>query len=225
MEEHLSPRNEQRLSAALDHPRVLNNVTSIPPGVEDTEVGAGRLAGITPAYAPVSADSDRDSAAGRNARRGKPAGRKKREASSRVGEESSPAWARRRPAQRYVSPGPEKLAQGLAVFSIVLGLIEVIAPRRLANWLGMKRSARALRMYGLREIGSGVGILAGRTPSGRGMGTMARVAGDVMDIATLAPGLSPRNKKRRNVGIAIGAVAGVMLLDIVASRLLVKRKP
>jgi hypothetical protein len=109
------------------------------------------------------------------------------------------------------------LAQGLGWFSIGLGLAEAVAPERLARFLGMEGSAQLIRLYGIREIVTGVGILAQRDPV---PGLWARVGGDALDLATLAPGLGPGNRQRQNVALALAAVAGVMVLDVVCARAL-----
>lgn len=116
------------------------------------------------------------------------------------------AWDRRRSA--------ETLARGLGWFSIGLGLAELLAPRALARTLGMQGSERLLQAYGLREVATGVGILMARQPAPWIWG---RVGGDGLDLATLMPGLSDRNPQQANVGLALAAVAGVTVLDIVCA--------
>jgi len=86
--------------------------------------------------------------------------------------------------------GNEKtVACGLGWFSIGLGLAEVLAPRTLERFLGIKHHGFLLRVMGLREIASGVGILTGRRPSGW---LWARAGGDVIDIAALGMALNPK---------------------------------
>jgi len=109
------------------------------------------------------------------------------------------------------------LAQGLGWFSIGLGVAEAVAPERLARFLGMERSAQLIRLYGIREIVTGLGILARQDPV---PGLWARVGGDALDLATLAPGLGPGNPQRQNVALAVAAVAGVTALDVVCARAL-----
>lgn len=109
----------------------------------------------------------------------------------------------------------ELLANGIGWFSIALGAAEIAAPGRLSRWLGMEGSENLLRLYGLREIGKGVGILSNRRPTGW---LWARIAGDFLDIATLAPGLRADNPKRGNVVTALAAVAGVTVLDVLCAR-------
>src|SRR5215207_374083 len=96
----------------------------------------------------------------------------------------------------------DALARGLGVFSIALGLMEVAAPRALARFLGMEGSEALIRGYGLREIATGVGILASNDPTPWIWG---RVAGDGLDIATLMTGYEGDNPKKDNVTLARGA--------------------
>jgi len=116
----------------------------------------------------------------------------------------------------------DALARGLGVFSIALGLIEVAAARTLTRTLGMEGNEALVRLYGLREIAKGVGILASSDPTPWIWG---RVAGDALDIATLVPGLDEDNPKRGNVGIALAAVAGVTALDVYCGQALSRESP
>jgi hypothetical protein len=111
----------------------------------------------------------------------------------------------------------DALARGLGIFSIGLGIMEVAAPGALARWLGMRGQERLIQAYGLREIATGVGILASKDPTPWIWG---RVAGDALDLATLATAVEKRNNKEANVGIAMAAVAGVTALDIYCAKAL-----
>ncbi len=103
------------------------------------------------------------------------------------------------------------MAQGLGLFSIALGLMEVLAPGKLARGLGMEGQEKTIFGYGLREIATGIGILASKDPTPWIWG---RVGGDALDLATLAPGLHPDNPKRENVGLAVAAVLGATAADV-----------
>jgi Domain of unknown function (DUF4267) len=116
---------------------------------------------------------------------------------------------------RRSSASSDPLATGLALFSIGLGLYELLAPRHLARTLGMRRQERLIQAYGAREIATGVAILASRDPSPWLWG---RVAGDALDLATLAGGLHEANRRREHVGLAMAAVAGVAVLDVIAAQ-------
>ncbi len=76
---------------------------------------------------------------------------------------------------------------------------------------------RLVQAYGAREIATGVGILASKDPTPWIWG---RVAGDALDLATLAAALQGNPRARGNVGIAIAAVAGVTALDILCAQTL-----
>jgi hypothetical protein len=127
--------------------------------------------------------------------------------------ESAPA--RRTPAwdlatERQLTDG-RTMARGLAWFSIGLGLLEVFAPAKVTEFLGVDEEyAHLVRMYGLREMASGVAILAERTPVA---GVWSRVGGDALDVATLAA-FSRESSNVQNVMVAIGMVAGIAALDI-----------
>lgn len=103
------------------------------------------------------------------------------------------------------------IASRLGWFSIGLGLIEVLAPRTLERFLGIRHHGFLLRMMGFREIASGVGILTGRRPSSW---LWARVGGDLIDIAGLGMALNSDTAKPANIGLACAAVAGVTVLDL-----------
>ena len=51
----------------------------------------------------------------------------------------------------------DRLARVLGWFSFGLGLVELLAPRRLTHALGMEGQENLVRLYGAREIGSGAG--------------------------------------------------------------------
>ena len=105
-----------------------------------------------------------------------------------------------------------KLANFLGWFSIALGLAELFAPRRVGRMVGVEGDGSFVQAYGLRELLGGVGILAARQ---KAPWLWARVAGDVLDMATLAPGLySIRRNRQFASGLAVVAVAAIALLDI-----------
>ncbi len=105
-----------------------------------------------------------------------------------------------------------KLANFLGWFSIALGLAELFAPRRVGRMVGVEGDGSLVQAYGLRELLGGVGILAARQ---KAPWLWARVAGDLMDMATLAPGLySIRRNRQLASGLAVAAVAAIGLLDI-----------
>jgi len=116
----------------------------------------------------------------------------------------------------------DALARGLGVFSIALGLAEIFAARSITRALGQDGHEPLVQAYGLREIATGIGILASRDPTPWIWG---RVAGDGLDIATLLAGLDETNPKRANVGIALAAVAGATALDVYCAQALSRSSP
>jgi hypothetical protein len=115
-----------------------------------------------------------------------------------VPELATPVWAKR-------------VAVGLGWFSIGLGLLELFGTHQLEEWLGVD-NAKLIRAYGVREIAAGAGILMG---SRIAPFIWNRVAGDAVDIASLAAAFRSDDSNRRNLAIALGAVLGVTALDIV----------
>ena len=108
-----------------------------------------------------------------------------------------------------------ELARGLGWFSIGLGLAEVLAPRRLGRAIGVGHHPVLLPLLGLREIGSGIGILS----SGGSAGTVrSRVYGDAMDLALLGYAFASKPWQRGRIAAAVAAVVGVTALDMVCSR-------
>jgi hypothetical protein len=116
----------------------------------------------------------------------------------------------------------DTLARGLGWFSIALGVAEIVAPRALARALGMKGQEGLIAAYGMREIATGIGILASKDPTPWIWG---RVAGDGLDLATLAANLEGDNPKKENIGIAMAAVAGVTALDVYCAQTLSRESP
>lgn len=105
-----------------------------------------------------------------------------------------------------------RLARALGWFSIGLGVAELVAPRKLTRTLGVRPYNKLVRGYGLREIATGVGLLTQRR---KAPWLWARVAGDALDLGTLAMG-ARRSSRVKWIGAAMGSVAAVAALDILA---------
>ncbi len=82
---------------------------------------------------------------------------------------------------------------------------------RADTTLGADDHSTLVRAYGLREIGTGIGILASDDPAPWVWG---RVAGDLLDLATLAPTLARDNPQRGYAMAAFRNVAAVTALDV-----------
>jgi len=110
--------------------------------------------------------------------------------------------------------GSDRLGRALGWLSLVLGVAELIAPRRIARALGMQGYEPLLRAYGAREVVSGVVTLS----PDKEAGLWSRVAGDGVDLTTLVIALRRDNAKRDNVGMALAMVLGITVLDLVAAQ-------
>jgi uncharacterized membrane protein len=115
----------------------------------------------------------------------------------------------------------ERLAMALGLFSIGLGVAEIVAPRRVARLAGLPqpddRSDRVLRVFGAREIASGLAILA--QPSAPGP-VWARVAGDMLDLYALRAASGERGVTSSMPAMSAAGLLGVTALDVyVAKRL------
>jgi hypothetical protein len=108
--------------------------------------------------------------------------------------------------------GPDRLARALGWFSIGLGLAELVAPGRIARMLGLEDKEGLIRAYGARELASAVPTLSVDKP----VGLASRIAGDALDLGTLALALRPDNPKRSNAAVATALVVGITLLDLFA---------
>ncbi|MDP9417523.1 MAG: SRPBCC family protein [Actinomycetota bacterium] len=111
------------------------------------------------------------------------------------------------------------LARGLGLFSLALGTAQVLAPQRVARRVGLDDTATTrdvMRLVGIRELAVVPGLLAGPAPRGW---LLARVGGDVMDLALLGRALDRKRGADRDMATAaVAAVAGVTALDLLAVR-------
>jgi hypothetical protein len=110
--------------------------------------------------------------------------------------------------------GPDRLARALGWFSIGLGVAELAAAGRIARTLGLDDKEGLIRAYGARELASAALTLS----MDKQVGLASRLAGDALDLGTLASALHGDNPKRGNAAIATALVVGIALLDLVAYR-------
>ena len=130
-------------------------------------------------------------------------------------EEQVPTSARRGSGASSDS-GPElRLTQALAGFSIVLGLAQLLAPRAVGRAIGVGEFPVLMRLLGVREITSGLGLLSRRQPS---RWSWSRVIGDAIDLGLLGAAATRANGDMRRIASAAVTVAGVTALDVYASR-------
>ena len=106
-------------------------------------------------------------------------------------------------------------ARALGWFSIGLGLAELAMPRRLARIAGAPNLPTMTRVFGLREIGTGIGILTSKDPSPWLWG---RVAGDALDVATVGAGLGEQRLAlgRCPIRLRVGHLVGFALVETLA---------
>ncbi len=107
--------------------------------------------------------------------------------------------------------------------SFGIAAAELLAPRRVARAVGMNEgSAPLLRAYGAREALAGVGAHSVYPVPA----LWSRVAGDLLDIGTVAVGSRQQDGSRdRRAWIAIAVLAGVTAIDaIVAAKLAAETK-
>lgn len=108
----------------------------------------------------------------------------------------------------------DRFGRALGWFSIGLGLTELFAAPRLTRALGAEGRENFVRAMGARELVHGVLCLSVNND----YGAMTRVAGDALDLASLAPLYRDDNPKRGNVGVAIAAVIGCAIADLYAAQ-------
>lgn len=112
----------------------------------------------------------------------------------------------------------DPLAKSLGWFSIGLGVAQLLAPRAVARTAGVGQNTALMRALAVREIVSGVGILSQQKSPARASGWLwSRVGGDAMDLAMLAYAASSSQSRRSRIALATTAVAGMALLDVLAS--------
>lgn len=110
----------------------------------------------------------------------------------------------------------ERRAELLGLFSLALGISQLVAPGRLARLIGLKDSSsvrNVMRAVGAREVVSGLGLLARRSAGP----LWARVAGDVVDLTLLGAAMTNGVKSRARLSAATAAVAGIAAVDTLSA--------
>ena len=108
-----------------------------------------------------------------------------------------------------------RLVKGLAWFSVGLGLAELLAPRFVAKISGVPENHTTLiRLYGLRELATGVAIFSSNDPAAA---VWSRVAGDALDLASLGTAFSSSESNRSRLAIASANVLAVTTLDLICA--------
>ncbi|GBF04040.1 hypothetical protein DAERI_010212 [Deinococcus aerius] len=113
----------------------------------------------------------------------------------------------------------EQVARGLGWFSVGLGTLEVVAPGSLIRFLGVQEERTSVvRAYGLRELVAGVGLLT--QPAAATTWVWARVAGDVLDIATLGSATTGDPTARKRTGNTLAMLTAITVVDVLVARAL-----
>ena len=115
--------------------------------------------------------------------------------------------------------GGESLANFLGLFSIGLGLAQVVMPGALARVCGIdhedERNRTVMRLMGVREISHGLAVLSNQQPE---KAMWSRVAGDALDLALLGRALANPDNDRAATLFATMNVLAVTALDVMAAR-------
>ena len=126
------------------------------------------------------------------------------------------SYAGERSRQGLPSHSGKRLAKGLGWFSVGLGLTELLAPRAIARVSGVSNEHIGLiRLYGLRELASGIAIFSQKRPTA---GVWSRVAGDAIDLASLGTAFASPNAKRGRVAFATANVLAITAMDLIAAK-------
>jgi len=111
-----------------------------------------------------------------------------------------------------------RLSRGLGWLSLGLGLTELAAPRQVADLIGVgpvRRAPATIRALGVREILTGLGLIA--RPRTRAP-LWLRLVGDALDVGLLAwAGSSTRSQRQRNAA-ALAGLVGASAIDLYANR-------
>ncbi|HEX6589834.1 MAG TPA: hypothetical protein VF039_12500 [Longimicrobiales bacterium] len=119
--------------------------------------------------------------------------------------------------------GPERriddgrsMARLLGWASLGLGALEALAPKRIADFLGIdEEHASLIRLMGAREIAQGLVILNSKDPA---PGIYARIAGDALDISALGVAMGKEGSNKGAVAASLAFVAGVTAMDVICAK-------
>lgn len=115
----------------------------------------------------------------------------------------------------------QMLARGLGWFSLGLGIAELLMPRAVAKAAGLEGREDLVQAYGVREVATGVGLLASSNPA---PWVWARVGGDALDIGTVGANAGDGRPSNANA-VTMAALLGVTAVDVVCARALSSATP
>ena len=103
-------------------------------------------------------------------------------------------------------------AKGLGVFSVALGLAELLAPGRVGTMMGVGPKHRSfLPALGAREIAHGLAIFSSPKPTAA---VWSRVGGDIVDLAFLASAFTEKNADTKRLAVSTVAILGAAAVDL-----------
>ena len=113
------------------------------------------------------------------------------------------------------------VGRAVGAASLALGVADILLGRRLGRNVGAGEAmgGRLFQIAGVREVATGVAGLM--TPHSEAP-LQWRLAGDLFDLAALGYIAAPGNPRRKTALLALGIVAGVTLIDLLAARKLAK---
>lgn len=115
----------------------------------------------------------------------------------------------------------DRAATALGWFSIGLGVSQLIGAGQLLEMIGGKRTGVA-RLYGIREIGTGIALLTASDPT---PWVWARVGGDALDLGSLAGGFRTGTPRKGTRLLALLFVAATSTVDLACARRIQPRTP
>jgi hypothetical protein len=124
-----------------------------------------------------------------------------------------------------IHPSDRKLARFLGLFSLGLGVTQLLFPDRVNRLIGVRDNPRTNaieRAVGAQELSAAAGIFAMSPPTPF---LVSRLAGDVVHLQMLARALRNRRNDRDRLRAAIGSVAAITIVDAIASARSVRSYP
>lgn len=125
---------------------------------------------------------------------------------------------------QFAEDNDRQLAKFLGYFSIGLCVAQLLMPRRVARFIGLRgdlKTVTIMRMVGLRELMAGIGIFTQPRPAAW---VQARVMGDAMDLALLGAARRSNKVDHGRITAAMAAVTGIAALDWLDSEWLSRDK-
>jgi uncharacterized membrane protein len=139
-----------------------------------------------------------------------------------LGDQARQRAASAAPYQRIANEdrgtGGESLADFLGVFSLGLGLAQVLAPESMSKICGIRDAEGnrpVMRALGAREISHGIAILSRQQPE---KAVWSRVAGDALDLAMLGKVMANPENSRGRALFATANVLAVTALDVMCAK-------